>query len=271
MALKTPVVDRIPTYPGRVKLTPVSGQTNTYDLVRADQPIEEGTHINKVLFDQKAYTLTGDVTLYVATTGSDVTGDGTSAAPYATIQKAVDSLPKWMDGHTATISIANGTYEETVSLVGFQGGILELGLVSQSVTVRGILVNASSYIRINTSITSLTSTTLIIRNGSQVQICKAITIDGGSAKASGISVQTGSTLGVLTDFFEYTTVTVKNTSFAAVHAFGGARAHLGSIVGSNNAVGLRVDEGGIITYGMNTMTANTATIMTTGGRIYTEV
>ena len=45
------VKDRIPTYPGRVKMTPVEGQPNTYDMVRADAPIEVGTPINKALFD----------------------------------------------------------------------------------------------------------------------------------------------------------------------------------------------------------------------------
>ena len=45
------VIDRIPTYPGRVKLVPVAGQANTYDMVRADAPIEAGTPINKALFD----------------------------------------------------------------------------------------------------------------------------------------------------------------------------------------------------------------------------
>lgn len=45
------VKDRIPTYPGRVKMTPVAGQDNTYDMVRADEPIEPGTPINKALFD----------------------------------------------------------------------------------------------------------------------------------------------------------------------------------------------------------------------------
>lgn len=45
------VVDRVPTYPGRVKLVPVAGQENTYDMIRADEPIVEGTPINKVLFD----------------------------------------------------------------------------------------------------------------------------------------------------------------------------------------------------------------------------
>lgn len=35
--------DRIPSYPGRVKLTPVPGSENTYDMVRADVPTQEGT------------------------------------------------------------------------------------------------------------------------------------------------------------------------------------------------------------------------------------
>mgnify|MGYP004649578991 CR=1 FL=1 len=39
--------DRIPLYPGRVKLVPVDGEENTYDLVRADQPTQAGTPLNK--------------------------------------------------------------------------------------------------------------------------------------------------------------------------------------------------------------------------------
>ena len=42
--------DRIPLYPGRVTLTPVSGQANTYDMARADQPTKEGTPLNKATF-----------------------------------------------------------------------------------------------------------------------------------------------------------------------------------------------------------------------------
>ena len=45
------VKDRVPTYPGRVILTPVAGKANTFDMVRADEPIEPGTPINKALFD----------------------------------------------------------------------------------------------------------------------------------------------------------------------------------------------------------------------------
>lgn len=39
--------DRIPLYPGRVKMTPVAGQANTFDMVRADDPTQAGTPLNK--------------------------------------------------------------------------------------------------------------------------------------------------------------------------------------------------------------------------------
>lgn len=42
--------DRIPTYAGRVKLTPVENQPNIYDMERADKPLQEGTPLNKNTF-----------------------------------------------------------------------------------------------------------------------------------------------------------------------------------------------------------------------------
>ena len=269
MALKTPVVDRIPTYPGRVKLTPVSGQTNTYDLVRADQPIEEGTPINKALFDQKAYTLTGDVTVYVATTGSDVTGDGTSAAPYATIQKALDSLPKWLDGYTATIDIAAGTYNEAIRVSGFQGGILAIGYAFRSVTVRSVTVNASTTVRLEMNITRTSSvggTPLSIRNGSSVMIGDNMVIDGASM-GSGIEVETGSLLYVGEDIMDDLRTTINNCPYNAVYVTGGSRVQLSIVQGSNNKTGFRAN-GGTIMYSSSTMSATTLHVTTNGGRIY---
>lgn len=39
--------DRVPAYPGRVTLTPIAGQRYTYDMARADEPIEPGDALNK--------------------------------------------------------------------------------------------------------------------------------------------------------------------------------------------------------------------------------
>ena len=60
--------DRVPLYPGRVTLTPVAGQINTYDMTRADQPTQEGTPINKA-------TLLKDATAALFGLGADALPD----------------------------------------------------------------------------------------------------------------------------------------------------------------------------------------------------
>lgn len=54
--------DRIPTYPGRVKLTPVTGEENIYDMERADEPTQVGTPLNKatLLTDSTETAIWGD-------------------------------------------------------------------------------------------------------------------------------------------------------------------------------------------------------------------
>lgn len=52
--------DRVPTNPGRIVLTPVAGLENTYDMTRADNPIEEGTPVDKATFNSIVHSrLTG--------------------------------------------------------------------------------------------------------------------------------------------------------------------------------------------------------------------
>lgn len=65
------VIDRIPLYPGRVKLIPVSGQANTYDLVRADEPLVAGTPINKALFESIVSVAEATLAVDGWTMGSD--------------------------------------------------------------------------------------------------------------------------------------------------------------------------------------------------------
>ena len=53
-------LDRVPAYPGRVTLTPVPGQANTYDMARADNPTVAGTPLDKATFDSMVHSrLTG--------------------------------------------------------------------------------------------------------------------------------------------------------------------------------------------------------------------
>ncbi len=78
--------DRIPTYAGRVKLTPVSIQDNIYDMERADEPLEEGTPLNK-------NTLLGESVEQKLGLGEEATP---SDALEATLNK-IDNLSKEFD------------------------------------------------------------------------------------------------------------------------------------------------------------------------------
>ena len=264
------MTDRVPTYPGRVTLTPVSGQTNTYDLARADLPISEGTPINKALLDNKAYTLTESVTVYVSKSGSDTDGDGSSAAPFLTVQKAVDSLPKILGSYHAQIDIAAGTYNERVLIDGFVGGRLTLGVAGRSVILRGVTIMSSSDVRL--AISNLTyasgysGTRLYIAYGSRVLIISNLSIDAGSQQDYGIALEHGSTLVVANNI----SVTVSNCGRAAVMATLGSLIAFNTVAGTGNTnFGLAATYGGTITYASKTITGSSGDYANSGGRILT--
>lgn len=269
MALKIEVIDRVPTYPGRVTMTPVSGQTNVYDMSRADSPVEEGTPINKALLDNKAYTLTESVTIYVSTSGSDVTGDGTSTAPYASVQKAVDSIPKNLGGYHAQIDIANGTYNERVTIDGYMGGRLTIGASGRTVVLRGISVMSSSGVRIQISNLTYSAnyagTLLYADYGSDVTILQSITFRGEGASVSAIGAARGSMINAPS-----VTVALLNFAGVAVLATSGAVIVFETVEGNTNtSIGLRSERGAIIAYVSKNLTATNGDATSGGGRILT--
>ena len=71
--------------------------------------------------------LTANLSVFVATTGSDTTGNGTSTNPWATLQHAFNYVQQYYNfaGFTVTINVANGTYTT--------------GVVISSPTVGGIV------------------------------------------------------------------------------------------------------------------------------------
>jgi hypothetical protein len=77
--------------------------------------------------------LKNNLTLYVSATGSDETGDGTSAKPFRQIQKAIDSIPKDLGGHKVTINVAEGTYNGVV-VQGFHSGQINFYGASNTTT-----------------------------------------------------------------------------------------------------------------------------------------
>lgn len=268
MILKIPVEDRVSTYPGRVVLTPVPDEANMFDMVRADDPITQGTPINKALFDNKAYTLTGDVTLYVSPTGNDVSGDGGLDAPYKTIQKAIDAIPKYLGGFTATIDIEAGTYEERLLINGFSGGRLVIGVYGRSTTVRGIDIDNSSIVETNISKITYASgfngNLFDVDYGSNVLINQGVTMDcTNGGLIGGLYVRHNSCVTASSG----NSITTSN-GFASIDASYGSRLSLSRVDGSNNYFGLTASRGAVITYESSTLASDIGDAADTGGRIF---
>lgn len=96
--------DRVPLYPGRVTLTPVAGQANTYDMTRADQPTQEGTPLNKA-------TLLKDYT-------TNLLGLPNTAVPDDALLALIIGVGAY--GYRVKIQLADGTPAEGATVSGIE-------------------------------------------------------------------------------------------------------------------------------------------------------
>lgn len=247
MAFKIPVEDRISTYPGRVILTPVPGEPNTYDMVRADLPLSEGTPINKALLDNKAYALTANVTVYVANSGSDIDGDGGADNPFATIQKAIDALPRYLNGYTATISIGFGVYPERVTVKDFSAGRLIVGKPGEVFTIDGIDITNSTFVETNiyqiTKADGSTKALFSVKDGSNVFIGSDMILEGGDQTVNGMLVENNSHVVVANN-----KKLTANDCAMAISAQWCSFVSLGEINGQDNVFGMSATQGAIVSY-----------------------
>lgn len=120
--MATNIKNRVPTYPGRVKLLPVEGQAGIYTMTRADEPTEPGTAVNKALLDaigvhQLDYAKSGTVH---ALTGLNGAAGVLSCQFKATAAFNAGDTVK-VDGAAYTVKLQNG---ETADDNLFVSGVL---------------------------------------------------------------------------------------------------------------------------------------------------
>ena len=92
-------------------------------------------------------TLTANRTYSVATTGSDVTGDGTSGAPFATAQAALNAAAKIdFNGFTVTVQLADGTYTGNITIPRMTGqsGVDNLVIAGNASAKTNVVLNQSN-------------------------------------------------------------------------------------------------------------------------------
>ena len=264
MAIK--FVDRVPTRPGRIKITPEDGSPVWYGVMeRADEPAVEGTPINAANLNamQQNQGLSSDLTVYVATSGSDRVGDGTSSAPYATISKALSVIPKQLNGYLATIYILAGTYNENVVIHGFNGTIALSGVVGESITITAMRVSDTESLRTQ----NIAVNVIGAIDGIGVGITNSMFFAGevvnisGSYK-SGLYVNRDSTV-------QMNRLNVSNTTETAVVSNGCSTVFVGVLGGTNNSgMGAYSLNMSLLGFTSNSMTATTKYAVANGGRIY---
>lgn len=205
--------------------------------------------------------LVEETTVYVnATGGSDSTGTGSSSAPYATISKALSSLPKATNGFVASINIAAGTYDEQLEISDFSGVVRLTGTSGTIVNVTRLHVSSSVCIVNNITLSlNHTSVSVLVNNGGTLIATGNVRVSGGT---KAIDVYHGSTC-VISGILTLTNVAT------AVEATQASRVHIGTLAGSGVTTGLRAIMGSIIHFGTITLVpSGVLHNAASGGRIY---
>lgn len=263
------VVDRVPTYPNRIKLTKSNGTSEYVTWERADEPTVAGTPINKALFDSIVADigLSKHTTVYVSQAGSDALGDGTAANPYATITKALSTLPKNLNGYDARLSIDSGTYAEDIEIARFgNGNIVLTGESGAAVSIKSLRVMYGA-----TAVTEnieLTITGTYGNYGIAVTqanlICLAAVILNGAANNSVYASRNSFCMFA-------TTLTINNSNQIGVHATSRSSVYIGTIQGANNkGTGIQSTNGSMVAFAVRNITAAASFLTQNGGRIYTD-
>ena len=95
--------DRLSTYPGRIRLIPVQGQENTYDIERADEPSQLGTEL-------KTDTLLSDTT--AALLGLDAS-TGTPNAAFGKLKSLLNTVAAQIGPKEIGSYVGTGVYGTT--------------------------------------------------------------------------------------------------------------------------------------------------------------
>ena len=256
-------VDRVPTYANRVRIVPEDGSAPYYaTMERADQPTVVGTPINAANLNamQEASGLTAHKYVYVATTGSDTTGNGSESAPYATINKALKDIPANLNGFTARVHIAAGTYAENVVIQNIGNGIIAFtGNTDDVVTISGLVtVTNVQYMEIyNVSFNIANSHFNVV--GSNVSIHTKFSASGGQ-------------YGIYATFFSNIALsnvtTISNTTANGIISTNGSSIYLEHLAGSGNNNMITSTRGATCTFGKNEATATSQYYTANGGRIF---
>lgn len=230
-------------------------EINTQGL---DGDLNDNFNALKDAVNAQVSTVPANTTIYVATTGSDTTGDGSSSAPYATLTKALSYLNGKMLLGTVTIQLADGTYSHTSriepnhpqgGLITIQGNTSDKTLVTLSFSgcwgfwvAPNITLNLK-YLTINGNRTAGTYGFFSMGYLS-LDHCKVTNFDTGIAQGVG--------------YADLRTIEITNNLGNGITAFPQAYVYANSLTSTYNGCGVAATQTGSVVIDSGTVTNNTS-------------
>jgi len=212
-------------------------------------------------------SLTQDIALYVSTTGSDTSGDGTSSNPFATITRALSIVPKDLGGYTANIHIAGGIYNDDIAIKGFgSSGIIMIRLLGD-ITVNKLTVNYSDHVMcISTTGTyTLTTQYILIADGRLDIQASVNVITTGYVAGYPFTANKASIAVIRGDVYISGNVTMTGNTDVAISMLSVSRGYFGTVKGTGFAIGISVLTSSFITCVTNNISAITPIQSSNGG------
>jgi predicted outer membrane repeat protein len=171
---------------------------------------------------------------YVSPTGSDITGDGTTTSPYATIQKALNNL---VTG--GTIHLASGTYTGTGNkAITFTKNVTVVGEDQTSTIIDA--TNSGNIFTINSGF-NVTVANLTFANGNSTTYGGAIYNSGNTTVSNctftgNTAMGSGGIGGGAIYNHNYGTLNVNNSTFKSNKMITTTSTYAGAIFGDSNSI-----------------------------------
>lgn len=190
------------------------------------------TDFNRIegnILDLHGKFLHNAVVASVSPSGNDDTGNGTSGAPFKTFAKALSVIPKNLNGQTATIQVAAGTYSEIVNVSDFHGGdIVIASTAGSNVTVTGLVVEGCKVLIDGMRLTVGSSGIFVGANGLLFSATSDVIVTGA---AEAVTLRYGGEIEITK------TLTVNNATRALQVQYNSS-ASVATLAGTNNTIGI---------------------------------
>lgn len=181
-------IDRVPSKPRRVKVTPESGTAYFATIDRADEPSVEGTPLNAASLNAAqetlVYTNATSVStwkrIYVSTTGDDDNTGTAAATAMATIKGAIRKYAKWHK--YLDIYLADGEYTEDIGTLSTDQCNLSIRSISENKDA--VTINSATMLESHITLLRLFNLTLNMT----ASTVRPISVNAGMFYANGVRI-----------------------------------------------------------------------------------